>query len=66
MRLVVTAPDGRIIPGYGVRAQGEAFELPDDLARQYVTDYPDDFAEEPASASGSVPEQEETEEDHVA
>lgn len=53
-RIRVIAPDGRFIPGYGDRAYGEVFELPDDVAARYLSAYPDDY--EAAAEQGSAQE----------
>lgn len=55
--LVVLAPDGRYIPGYGSRPQGGKFELPDDVAQAYADQYPDDYAlETPPQRGGKKKE----------
>jgi hypothetical protein len=49
MRVKVIAPDGRLIPGVGVKAFGEYFELEQAAAESYARAYPDAFAVEPVT-----------------
>lgn len=36
MRLYVTAPEGRRIPGYGSQKAGKFFDVPDDVAQELL------------------------------